>query len=894
MTPSKQKIEFADCQNCRVKPDGVCQYCAGDQFLGKIGGTILYWGLPKNANFIRSSDYIRLKKLGQSILFGANLFFLLLMLTLTVVVDTTRGNFIFYNVLLVSSPATLFFWVLLAFLPVTAFNKFYHQPVVRPVTNFGLAQTHDSLYQKIDIARAFDEDLQLAINNTVLRANEAGVSTNNWLTLDEMFNHPHFLWLILKLEVDPKSLQQYVGGRISKMGREEKRVSWPQKLDELLMIAYVEAGKLGAYEVSYNHLFLALVTLEPEIRQLFEVMNQSMEQITKVCLWQEEINKQNRRVEIYREKSKFKPVGHMNRAWTAVPTPVLDMFGQDLTMMAKYESLEKLVDREKELAQAMNLLEKTSKNNVLFVGESGVGKSVIVNGIAYRMAAEDVPDLLRDKRLVSLNVSQLFSSTGSGGERLFSSALAEIIRAKNVILYIDDLHLLAGVKTSGSGPMDALSVLSDTLNKHRIQFIASTSPEGYSKYISSYDQLVSDLTMIEVPEVDTETAIAIIESDAYKIENANRVLISYPAVKSSVELSADLIADKKLPMKAYDLLQEAAIVIKNKNRQIVTKKDIVELLQQKTKVPLETVTEEESTTLLNLENELHQRVIGQNTAVKEVAEAIKRARVGLKDKNKPIASFLFVGPTGVGKTELAKSLAAIYFGDEERMIRLDMSEYQEVGDIKKIIGAPPGSAEFEERGYLTEGVKKNPFSLVLLDELEKAYADILNLFLQVLDEGKIKDSLGRTVKFNNSIIIATSNAGTGLIQAGIKKNLPVEQIEQQLMEELKKFYRPEFLNRFDGVIMFKPLTNEEIKQIAKLMIAKINKNMASQKITVEVTDAALDRFIAEGYNQEFGARALYRTLQEKVKNVIADKMLKKELQEGMKLIIEDEGKARVE
>ena len=893
MSDNEFQVEYTDCNTCQNNPTEVCRYCNGDQYLGKIGGSILYWGSNKSVNFIRTPEYVRYKKLLHDILFFANLFLLIILVVVSGLIDFANSKILFSTALLESSPLALFIWILTGSLLVTAFNKFYRKEKIKPIKNFGATKTHDSLYTKIDIARSFDDELKMAVYSAILQAGRKKVSTNIWFVFDELLNHNRFLWLLLKMELSPQSFKDYMAKKIDSFEIEKDPKSFPFEFDKLLVDAYLEGVKMQAEEISYNHMLMAMLKTNIEVQAIFDSLNLSVEEITRVCRWQENINKQNRRIFEYRQKSRFKPIGHMNRAWTAIPTPILDTYGQDLTMMAKFESLERLIGRESEIAQAMTVLEKTSKNNVLFIGESGVGKSTIVNGIAYKMAAEEVPDLLKDKRLISLNCARLFSSAGVGGERLFMSALDEVIKAKNVILCIDDLHLLAGVKTISGGPLDALSMLAEVLNKNRIQFIATTSPEGYSKYISSYDQLVSDLTTIEIQEIDNDTAIEVIEASAFKIENANGVLISYPAVKSSVELSADLIAEKKLPAKAYDLLQEAAIVIKNKKKVIVTKADIVELMQQKTNVPLQQVSEQESETLLNLEQELHKRVIGQETAVKQVAEAIKRARVGLKDKNKPIASFLFVGPTGVGKTELAKSLAAIYFGDEERMIRMDMSEYQEVGDIRKIIGAPPGSAEFEERGFLTEAVKKHPFSLVLLDELEKAYSDILNLFLQVLDEGKIKDSLGRTVKFNNSIIIATSNAGTGLIQTSIKEKLPVEQIEQRLMEELKNYYRPEFLNRFDGVIMFKPLETGEIKQIAKLMIDKINKNMAQQKIKVEVTEKALDKFIGEGYNQEFGARALYRTLQEKVKNVMADKMLKGELKEGKKLVIEDEGEARV-
>lgn len=891
MDQNRPQLDFVNCQMCSTTPNEKCRFCLGNDFYGKIGGYALYWGETENLNFTYSVRYYQLKKIILQSLLIINALLLFGSFVYSIIINLSQQKSVL-NIILDSSPLSLLFWILLGLLFISWYFVSGQKPVTKPLANFGFAPQTDNLLQKINITSSFKPAILADIHQTILNCEESKIKPNIWSLFDQMLNTNEFVWLFIKMEADPRSLRQALTLYLDNLKNEDQNLLH-QQFDQVLIQAYAEAVNLKSNSVSYNHVLLALFHLCQPVSQVFEVLNVAAEQVEKVCLWQENINHQSDKLAEYRQKSRFKPAGHMNKAWTAVPTPILDAFGSDLTALAKYEYLDRLIKREKELDQTINILQKTSQNNILLVGETGVGKSAIINGLAYKMVAEDVPDRLKDKRLISLNLSQLISATTGYTERYFNEALNEIVKSGNIILFIEDLHLLAGVRSSSGGPLDLLAILTEVLGKNRIQFIASTTPESYSKYISTYDQLVAEVTKLDIGEIDNETACAIIESIAYKIENSEGILLTHPAVVSAVELSNDLIADKKLPAKAYDLLQEAAVISRNQKKFVVAKQDIIILLQQKTNIPLTQVSGEESAALLNLEQDLHGRVIGQEYAVKQVAEAVKRARVGLKDKNKPVASFLFVGPTGVGKTELAKALAAIYYGNEDKMIRLDMSEYQEIGDIKKIIGAPAGSSEFTERGYLTESVKKAPFSLVLLDELEKAHPDILNLFLQVLDEGKIKDSLGREVKFNNNIIIATSNAGTSLIQQGIKDNLPVNEIETNLMSELKKYYRPEFLNRFDGVIMFKPLQENEILQIAAIMIERINKNLATQKITVSVAEEALKQFISAGYNQEFGARGLYRTLQDKVKNVVAEKMLTGELKEGMKIEIIGEGEARI-
>jgi len=860
-----------------------------NRYGGQLGSDFFYWGLPIRPSEIQSVGTKKTILIIKRILFWTNIFLLAAILVFSLITNLSSPDGNLLAIFTDSTPLSLCWWLLAGAFLVISFANHYQTPHPKPKV-YSSQPGLENITHDIDVSVSFHPEIINAVNQSYLQAAQAESPIHLWLLFKNLLNCDYFLWLIIKMEINPRDFITRLSDEIT---QEHNQYDLdPRVIEQVLIKSYLLAADNRSAQVGFNHIFRAILETEPKIMIIFTEQKINYEEIINIYNWQAMINAQIEQRQEYLRLSRFKPSGHMNRAWTAVPTPILDHFGQDLTALAKANYLEQLIGRYKEIDRTIDILEMASKNNVLYIGDAGVGKSTLVNGLAYRMVAENVPDRLKDKRLISLNISQIFAN-GGAGERYFLGALNEIVASRNIILFIDDLHLLAGVKTASGGAMDVLSILTEMLGKYNLQFIAATTIEGNSKFISSYDQLNSMLSTIEIDEMNIDEAIEVIKATSYRVENTQNVILTYPAVKSSVELTADFIADKKLPGKALDILNEAAVVVKKNNRSVVAKADIVSLMQEKTKIPLEQVTGEESAKLLQLESKLHERVIGQDYAVKQVADAIKRARAGLKDKNKPIATFLFVGPTGVGKTELTKALAFEYFGDAENMIRLDMSEYQEKSDIKKIIGAPPGSSEFEERGYLTEAVKRNPFTVVLLDELEKAHPDILNLFLQVLDEGKIKDSLGRTVKFNNTIIIATSNAGAVLIQDCIKQNMPYQQIESLLTEELKKYYRPEFLNRFDSVIVFKPLTVVEIKQIAAIMIDKINKTLADKKITITVADAALDQFIGEGYNAEFGARALYRTLQDKVKNLIAEKMLSGELQEGMNMEIIGEGAVRI-
>ncbi len=588
---------------------------------------------------------------------------------------------------------------------------------------------------------------------------------------------------------------------------------------------------------------------------------------TNAVVWLRIQDRMSRQYKALRSASILKPTDNMDRAYTAIATPFLDSVSTDLTVDAVYGRLDLCVAREAEIASVMRIIEG-GRQSVVLVGQPGVGKAAIIDGIAWMMVEERVPEILQDKRLLKLNVAQIVSSQGgNGAEERLLFALQEVAMSGNVVLVIENVHELVGV----GGSIDLSSILASELEKGYTFAIMTTTPSGYTEKIER-SVLHGALQKVEVDEPDQNAAIHMLESQLGWIENKNHVAFTYQAVAACVELAARYLHDNVLPTSALQIAKDTALVAgkKSKKRSIiwVTREDVAEQVSLRSKVPVTSVSEDEGHKLLQLEEHLHERVIGQDQAVKAISSALRRARTQLRSGKRPIANFLFLGPTGVGKTELAKTTSEVYFGNENAMVRFDMSEYQEQSSLSRLIGAN-GQA-----GQLTEAIRKSPFSLVLLDELEKAHPDILNVFLSVMDDGRLTDGMGRTIDFTNVILIATSNAGTQFIQDEVAKGSSMDLIKTSLMEsELRKFYRPEFLNRFDDVIVFAPLTIDDVAAIAYLMIAKIEERLKTKGISLTIDDEAIHELAAQGFDAKFGARPLRRVLQDKLENAIADRIL---------------------
>lgn len=631
----------------------------------------------------------------------------------------------------------------------------------------------------------------------------------------------------------------------------------------------------------------------------------------------------------------------------------LDKFGRDLTQAAKNGEIDPVIGREKEIQRVIQILSRRTKNNPVLIGEPGVGKTAVAEGLALEIAKGNVPEILKDKRVVSLDLTGMVAGAKYRGdfEERIKAAIDEVKKSKNTILFIDELHTIVGAGAA-EGSADAANILKPSLARGDFQVIGATTLNEYRKYIEKDAALERRFQPVKVGEPTPEQAVQILKGLRDSYEAHHKVKITDEAINAAVTLSSRYIADRYLPDKAIDLIDEGASKVRlasltspdnvkeledeiadyekekasaineqdferaarlrdeqkelqtklddakkkwqeqqKGNSGEVTAEDIAKIVSEWTGIPVVQLTKEESERLLNMENVLHERVIGQSEAVTAIAKAIRRGRVGLKDPKRPVGSFIFLGPTGVGKTELCKALAEAMFGDENAMLRLDMSEYMEKHTVSKLIGSPPGYVGFEEGGQLTEKVRRKPYSVVLFDEIEKAHPDVFNMLLQILEDGRLTDSQGRTVDFKNTIIIMTSNVGARLItekQSSLGFNSENENAEESekkdikelVTGELRKVFRPEFLNRVDDIIVFNKLNKDEIKQIAVKMLRTLENRLDKMNIKISFTDNAISEIADKGFDENYGARPLHRAIQNEIEDPLSEQMLEGKVKDG--------------
>lgn len=637
-------------------------------------------------------------------------------------------------------------------------------------------------------------------------------------------------------------------------------------------------------------LFLAAFASDEALQGMFDAAGVPSAQVMAVAEWirlQEHLKEEHDRFVLL---ARQKPNTSMNRTMTAIQTSRLDEYSEDVTLLARNGYVMPLIGREREMEEVLRVFE-SGKGSLVLVGEAGVGKSALIEGLARRMVEEKVPSTLFDQRLVSIHLAHVIASGGraDAAERLLS-ILQEAEMSGNVVLVIEGLEALVGI--GSGGPMDLAEILASELEKGSVQMIATTTPSAWTTYLERRS-IGSGFTKVMVHELASFDAIRVLMAKAGYIEYKHRVFFTYGALQKAVEFSSRYLEGLRLPANALELLKEAAVAVAHTkgDRGFVEVDDIAKLVHEKTSIPVEALSQDEADRLLQLEAHLHGRIVGQDEAVTAVAQAMRRARAEVREARRPIASFLFLGPTGVGKTELAKVLADEYFGSEHAMIRVDMSEYQDPASVARMIGVPGDP----RGGLLTEAVRKQPFTIVLLDELEKAHPDILTLFLQVMDDGRLTDGIGRTVSFVNTVLIATSNAATSFIQQEVSNGASIESIKTALLErELRDTFRPEFLNRFDGVIVFKPLTQDDVEQIAWLLINSLAKRLEQEKgIVLHAEDEAVRLLARAGYDPLFGARPLKRVIQDRVENALADLLLKKAVKRRDTLLLKEDGTLEV-
>lgn len=695
---------------------------------------------------------------------------------------------------------------------------------------------------------------------------------------------------MIRLGMDFDVIKRSVANVVSTDPVGEPPIALSRETKQTLALAYLDARTKNRKYVGPIDIFVQAFQASPKMQEAFDQHGFLPEHVLRVAEWiqlQDALHEDHERFAVL---ARLKPKSVMNRAMTARQTPLLDRFSEDLTLLARDGYLAPIVGRDEEMEELLRAIE-SGRRSVALVGENGSGKMALIEHLARRMVEEDVPKELFDRRLVSVNLAKVIAAGDQSlaAER-FLSMLNEVAMSGNIILVLQGIEALTGA--SGGGPMDLAEMLASELDKGNFIAIVTTTPRSWTQYIERRS-LATKLVKVEILDMPVEDTLRTMMARCGLIEYQQKVFFSYGALDRAATLADRYIRDKAAPEKALDVIREAAVYARKARgeKAFVSAEDVSKIVEQKTHVPVSTLSNQETSKLLDLEAQLHARVIGQDEAVKAVSQALRRARAELRTGKRPIANFLFLGPTGVGKTELSKAIAAVYFGKEDAMIRLDMSEYQDQGSIVRLIGAPGD----ERGGLLTEAVRKQPFAIVLLDELEKAHPEILNLFLQVMDDGRLTDGVGRTIDFTNTMLVATSNAGTQYIQDEVAKGTEIERIKTGLLEQqLKGIYRPEFLNRFDGVIIFKPLTMDDVTQIAWLLIGGITTRLAEKGIIFKAEDAAVEELAKAGFDPLFGARPLRRVIQDRVDNGLADLLLKGAVSRKDTIVLQAGGELRVE
>jgi len=700
-----------------------------------------------------------------------------------------------------------------------------------------------------------------------------------------LIDNPELNFIFSRLLLDLKEIKNILKNELSKIRSQkttERRKTFSSDFQETILEAIKISQDKEKEKTGKGDILTALAKKNSFFQKILLETGLKAEDIENLVYWLEELEEKIERNKRFWDYENLLKKGTLAKEWLAGYTITLDQYSIDWTESIR-KNLPEIIGHQKEIAETERILSGREINNVLLVGEPGTGRKSIVSAIAKKSLLGQSLTEVNYKKVVELDLPRLFAQLVNPEEIDFTlnKIFQEAVSAGNIILVINDFHNFVS-QLPRPGIIDISGILTKYLHLPEFQIIAITDPSGFHQYIEQNSSILSLFEKVEISEISLRETLLLLENLTLFLERKHKIFVSYPALREIISLTEKYLSALPFPEKAMELLDETVIyVAKQTKEKIILPSHVDKIFREKTEIPVGEVVNKEKEILLNLENLIHQRIINQEEAVLEISNALRRARAEITIRKGPMGCFLFLGPTGVGKTETSKALAEIYFGSEEKMIRLDMSEFQAIEDIPRLVGVPG------KEGLLITPVRENPFSLVLLDEIEKAHLNILNLFLQVFDEGHLTDGWGRKIDFKNTIIIATSNAGAEIIWEDIKKDKKLNLVKEELLSYLfrEKIFRPEFINRFDGVVIFKPLSKENLLKIAELMLQKLKKNLLEKGIEFVVSESLKKKIVELGYNPVFGAREMRRVIQEKVENVLASALLANQIKKGDKIEI---------